>query len=47
METTKKGKPKAKGNGQGTIYKMSNGKLEVNLLLDIMRMAHQKENHYW
>lgn len=26
METTKKGKPKSKGNGQGTIYKMSNGK---------------------
>ena len=29
METTKKGKPKAKGNGQGTIYKMSNSKFLV------------------
>ncbi|KXA12068.1 tyrosine-type recombinase/integrase [Clostridium perfringens] len=31
METTKKGKPKAKGNGQGTIYKMSNGKFRGQL----------------
>ncbi|XZM33505.1 tyrosine-type recombinase/integrase [Clostridium perfringens] len=33
METTKKGKPKAKGNGQGTIYKMSNGKFRGQLTI--------------
>ena len=33
METTKKGKPKSKGNGQGTIYKMSNGKFRGQLTI--------------
>lgn len=33
METTKKGKPKAKGNGQGTIYKISNGKFRGQLTI--------------
>lgn len=33
METKKKGKPKTKGNGQGTIYKMSNGKFRGQLTI--------------